>query len=181
MLINPAPSYPDHRIDDSCIGDSLTFPFATGFGAQPSQQTVDPAGEHLTPGLAKTAIFDGWISLFDGKTLFGWKPETKANWHVVDGEIRVSQGEIGLLRTTSQFDDFEIATRLQIAARTNSGLFLRTSPSPKDPADDCFELNIAHPGDNPFPTGSLVFRQKSTPTSNRIVGIPIARSQTATI
>jgi hypothetical protein len=32
---------------------------------------------------------------------------------------------------------------------------------PKDPARDCYELNIA-PADNPFPTGSLVARQKTS-------------------
>ncbi len=43
--------------------------------------------------------------------------------------------------------------------RTNSGVFLRTPLEPTDPARDCYELNIA-PGDNPFPTGSFVGRQK---------------------
>jgi hypothetical protein len=35
--------------------------------------------------------------------------------------------------------------------------------APQDPARDCYELNIA-PADNPFPTGSLVARQKTMGT-----------------
>jgi hypothetical protein len=45
--------------------------------------------------------------------------------------------------------------------KTNSGVFIRTSPRPRNPAGDCYEINIAA-DDNPFPTGSLVARQKTT-------------------
>ena len=37
---------------------------------------------------------------------------------------------------------------------------------PNDPASDCYELNIA-PADNPFPTGSLVARQKAAIAERR--------------
>ena len=46
-----------------------------------------------------------------------------------------------------------------VQRETNSGVFLRTSPKPRDVAGDCYEFNIA-PADNPFPTGSLVGREK---------------------
>lgn len=115
-----------------------------------------------TPGLSKDQIADGWLSLFDGETLYGWKAVTQANWRVVDGTIEVSEGDRGLLRTTSQFDNFEMTLEFKADAHTNSGIFLRTSPSPKNPSNDCYELNIAHIDDNPFPTGSLVGRSKST-------------------
>ena len=44
-------------------------------------------------------------------------------------------------------------------AKTNSGIFLRTPPKPKNVNTACYELNIAPP-DNPFPTASLVNRKK---------------------
>ncbi len=163
---NTVASFPGrhHRIEIAVLSIVglvfLSVPVVSCTHAQQSQQPAD-ASRNLTPGLAKTDVFDGWISLFDGETLFGWKPESDANWQVVDGEIRVSEGEPGLLRTTSQFDDFEIRLDFRCPSHTNSGLFLRSSPIPKDPADDCFELNISHPDDNPFPTGSLVFRAKA--------------------
>ena len=40
--------------------------------------------------LTPEQIADGWISLFDGETLFGWQPTSDADWKVEDGEIRVS-------------------------------------------------------------------------------------------
>src|SRR5690606_25361317 len=64
-------------------------------------------------------------------------------------------------RTTSQFGDFELKVDFRSPAGTNSGVFLRTSPHPKDPARDCYELNIADEGTTPFPTGSFVGRQKA--------------------
>lgn len=114
----------------------------------------------LPQTLSDSEIAEGWISLFDGQSLYGWKPTSKVNWSVVDGEIRASEGEIGLLRTTSQFDDYELRLEYQSEKGTNSGVFLRTSPHPRNPIDDCYEFNIA-PVNNPFPTGSLVGRAKS--------------------
>lgn len=122
------------------------------------------AGEpnQLTP--EETA--DGWILLFDGQTLFGWEPGGIADWKVdgattAEGVIRVASGDIGLLATTSQFADYELSVDFRAPAQTNSGVFLRTPIKPTNPAEDCYELNIA-PADNPFPTGSFVGRQKAT-------------------
>ena len=101
------------------------------------------------------------ISLFNGTDLFGWKAENKdADWKVVNGEIRVTQGSPGLLRTTSQFDNYVLTMEFWATETTNSGVFVRTSPIPKQPGLDCFEYNIA-PANNPFPTGSLVGQVKS--------------------
>ncbi|NQU20745.1 MAG: DUF1080 domain-containing protein [Candidatus Nealsonbacteria bacterium] len=110
--------------------------------------------------LSDEELADGWILLFDGETLFGWKQASKANWKVADGVISVSEGEQGLLHTTSQFADYRLKVDFRSAQRTNSGIFLRTSPAPADVTGKCYELNIAG-ADNPFPTGSFVQRQKA--------------------
>ncbi len=112
--------------------------------------------------LSPAELAEGWILLFDGETTFGWKAESKANWEVEDGAIRVSAGEPGLLRTTSQFADYELKVDFRAAKGTNSGVFLRTAPVlEKDGVTtQCYELNIAPP-ENPFPTGGFVGRQKA--------------------
>lgn len=115
-----------------------------------------------TPGLTPEEIEDGWISLFDGETLFGWNPVTKTDWKVVDGTIQATDGEIGLLCTTTQFADYILRADFLAEENTNSGIFLRTPPKPKSPSYDCYELNIAPPS-NSFPTGSFVAREKVTP------------------
>jgi hypothetical protein len=104
-------------------------------------------------------VSKGWIALFDKQTLFGWRAESEADWRVEDGCICVSAGEPGLLRTTSQFDNFDLRVEFAAGDATNSGVFLRTSPVPSDPARDCYEVNVAPP-ENPFPTASIVARQR---------------------
>jgi len=126
---------------------SAALPAATGFAQ--------------TPRLAPEEIEEGWISLFDGESLFGWKQVTKTDWKVVDGTIQATNGEVGLLCTTTQFADYILRVDFLAEENTNSGIFLRTSPKPKSPTYDCYELNIAPPS-NSFPTGSFVGREKVT-------------------
>jgi hypothetical protein len=101
----------------------------------------------------------GWIRLFDGQSLLGWKASSEVDWKVDNGEIIAKEGQAGFLLTEVRFSDYEIELEFQADEKTNSGLFLRTSESVKDPAKDCYEINIA-PVDNPFPTGSIVGRAK---------------------
>lgn len=111
--------------------------------------------------LSSEQVEAGWILLFDGETLYGWEPTSKADWRVVDGTIAVGTGEPGLLCTTSPWADYELSLEFQAAAGTNSGVFLRTPLRPTNPAADCYELNVCPPDKSPFPTGSFVGRQKA--------------------
>jgi len=83
---------------------------------------------------------------------------------VVDGAITATEGDQGLLCTTSQFGNYVLRVDFRAAKGCNSGVFLRTSPNPPNVTTRAYELNIAPP-DNRFPTGSLVERQ-------RVEGIP---------
>jgi hypothetical protein len=116
--------------------------------------TVAAEPNSLTPD----EIRDGWILLFDGETLFGWEPTTKANWAVANGVISASEGEKDFLNTTSEFADYAIRVDFRCPETTNSGVFLRTHGIPKD--TESYELNIATEAVSPFPTGSLVKREK---------------------
>ena len=128
-----------------------------GFG-QANMPGKSPA-EINTCSLTQNELDSGWLALFDDKTTFGWRPASEANWDVKDGIISVSDGKKGLLRTTSQFDDFELKLQFKIQPETNSGIFIRTSPKPRNPAKDCYEINLASKKVSPFPTGTLVKRE----------------------
>lgn len=118
------------------------------------------AGRAAEPNtLSPEEVADGWILLFDGETLFGWRPATKVDWKVVDGAITATEGENSLLCTTSQFGDYQLKVDFRSAPGANSGVFLRTPPDLSDVKTRCYELNIADPETNPFPTGSFVQRQ----------------------
>jgi hypothetical protein len=121
-----------------------------------SLKTIAAADNVLTPEEQS----DGWLLLFDGETTFGWQPAGNADWQVTGGTITVSAGDVCLLATTTRFGDYHLQADFRAPERTNSGIFLRTSPRPSNPATDCYELNIA-PADNPFPTGGFVSRKKS--------------------
>jgi len=130
------------------------------------ETTVDssaarPPLDPLPGGLTAEDVAAGWVALFDGATLFGWQPTSKADWQVKEGVIEVSSGEPGLLCTTTQFADYELRLDFRFAKGTNSGVFLHTPLKPTDPAQDCYELNIAEPDVSPFPTGSFVKRKKA--------------------
>lgn len=114
--------------------------------------------------LSAEELNDGWILLFDGETTYGWQANSDANWKVADGVISVDSGTKGLLNTTTPLGDYELKVDFRAPHGTNSGLFLRTPLEPKDPAQDCYELNIADESVSPFPTGSFVDREKATGT-----------------
>ena len=110
--------------------------------------------------LPQELLNEGWISLFDGETLFGWQPTGDAKWEVADGAIRTAGERPGFLMTTTEWGEYLLHIEFKAAKQTNSGVFLQTPVNPADPARDCYELNIA-PANNPFPTGSFVGRQKT--------------------
>lgn len=128
---------------------------------EPAEFEVDAKGL-LAAALDESVLKEGWISLFDGQSLFGWSIVGKANWRVEKGVIKVDRGEKSFLYTNLKLADCELSVDFKADAKTNSGVFLRTQPSPEDVTMDCIELNIAPP-DNPFPTGSLVQRMKLEP------------------
>lgn len=83
---------------------------------------------------------DGWISLFDGKTLQGWhkNPQkighgTGGNWTVEpDGVLAGEQdppgsGNGGILLTDEKFGDFELSLDMRPNWGSDSGLFLRST------------------------------------------------------
>jgi Domain of Unknown Function (DUF1080) len=123
-----------------------------------AQEAIEfPPGVDLP--LVEAEVAAGWIALFDGESLFGWRNESNANWQVIDGCIFADEGQTGLLRTGSQFDNYRLRVEFAAGPDTDSGVVVRTSPRPADPASDCYEVNIA-PESNEFPTGSIVARSR---------------------
>jgi len=116
--------------------------------------------------LTREEIDAGWIRLFDGETLFGWKANNATPWKIEDGVVWAETGEPGLLVTTTEFANYELRCDFRLATDGNSGIFLRSLFEPQNPAADCYELNMcdSHPN---FPTGSLV---GVTRPSKKVVG-----------
>ena len=60
------------------------------------------------PGMNSEEVAQGWLSLFDGETMYGLRSEAKIDWAIEDQSLVAKSGEVGLLRTAVQFDDFEL-------------------------------------------------------------------------
>ncbi len=96
-----------------------------------------------------------WISLFDGKTLQGWRKvgEDQSVWEVKDGAI-VSSGTTSMLVTTTvPCKNFRYRADLKINAGGNSGMYFRTPPRPG--FLDGYEAQIDSTHTDPIRTGSL--------------------------
>lgn len=99
------------------------------------------------------AVDDGWISLFDGKTLDGWTPRGSATWSVENGVMTgVSKGGQGHIYASPELTDLEVKGEFRIVSKersANSGLYFRANP-PKDNPDgypEGYEAQICHSQD----------------------------------
>ena len=79
-----------------------------------------------------TAPGDGWISLFDGESLEGWRAsENPATFSVADGKIVVHGPRAHLFYEgpvmDHEFGDFEFRARVMTTPGSNSGIFFHTA------------------------------------------------------
>lgn len=121
---------------------------------------------------------EGWISLFDGKSLDQWDPSTspKAQWKVADGAILMDSTQGGTLLTKEDFANFELRVEFRTTDNVNSGVMLR-NPRPdfskKGGAPQGYEIQIrdkdpGHYTGGSYLTASLVNVQKA-PADAKIV------------
>ncbi len=77
---------------------------------------------------------NGWVSIFDGKTMNGWKVMAVHGgngglWEVKDGALVGNQEKDhkgGLVGTEKKYSDFEIELEFKVDNPADTGLFLRT-------------------------------------------------------
>src|SRR5207247_6391547 len=95
---------------------------------------------------------DGFVAIFDGKTLDGWKVSAKTGhsgvsknktggkWVAEDGALVGSQdipGNGGIIITEKEYGDFEVALEMKNDFGPDSGLFLRSTDTGK-----CYQAMI---------------------------------------
>lgn len=86
---------------------------------------------------------NGWVDLFNGDDLSGWRATGEiAHWAVAGGElVALGSGRGGWLQTDRMYRDFELYLEFNVPPRGNSGVGLRGS-SVGDPAFTGFEIQI---------------------------------------
>lgn len=103
---------------------------------------------------------DGWTSLFDGKSLDGWKAnESPASFHVEDGQI-VAHGERSHLFYVgdvhgAKFTNFELEVEALTKPSANSGVFIHTRFQDDGWPSHGYEVQVNTTHSDEIKTGSL--------------------------
>jgi len=88
----------------------------------------------LAPAHWAHAAGDGWVALFDGKTLTGWVQKNgTATYRVEDGTVvgKTSPGSPNsFLCTKKEYGDFELEFEVKVADPLNSGVQIRSQTKP---------------------------------------------------
>ncbi|HEY2012768.1 MAG TPA: family 16 glycoside hydrolase [Bryobacteraceae bacterium] len=116
--------------------------------------------------LGLSAADDGWVDLFDGRSLNGWRPsENQASWKVVDGALSAEGPRSHLFYTGpvhgANFRNFELEVEVMTRPLCNSGVYFHTAFQETGFPVKGFEVQIAntHLGDGGYrerkKTGSL--------------------------
>ena len=100
----------------------------------PVADAADPAGT----GLSKEEAGQGFVALFDGKTLDGWQGDTKG--YVPENGLLVCKPG-GKLFTKKEYSDFILRFEFKLEANANNGVGIRT-PMKGDPAYLGMEIQI---------------------------------------
>src|SRR5215475_3380614 len=69
---------------------------------------------------------EGWIQLFDGRSLAGWVQES-GKWKINDGIISSDGSESGSLKTKTAFSDFVLKLEYRSTADPDAALMARIS------------------------------------------------------
>ena len=109
---------------------------------------------------------DGWISLFNGKDLTGWKASEGVEWTVENGEI-VTPPKRSHLFTEQEFKNFEFKVDCLTTPGSNSGLFIHTKYQDTFP-EAGYEIQVNQTHGDAVKSGSLYFVVKlfSTPVKD---------------
>src|SRR5260370_2909522 len=89
-------------------------------------------------GLTEQEKKDGWVLLFDGKTLNGWMTSSQipSKRPVEDGSINPHKSGGYMMVHKKQWADFVLSLDFKISKECNSGVFVRTYSLTSRPGKD---------------------------------------------
>ncbi len=116
-----------------------------------------PQGQAASP-----EIKEGWIPMFNGKDLTGWKDsnETPGSFTVEDGVLKVGNGRSHLFYAgidgNASFTNFEFKAKVKHMPGSNSGIYIHTKFQEKGWPDAGYECQVNSTGHkDPKKTGGL--------------------------
>ena len=132
----------------------------------------------LLPSACSTIGFEpGFKSLFDGKTLAGWKLVSPhgAGYGVTNGVIYCANGGGGNLMTEQEFGDFVLRFEFQLTPGANNGIGVR-APLQGDAAYEGMEIQV-------LDDGHAMYKGKIAPWQHHgsVYGIAASHGSTAAL
>jgi Domain of Unknown Function (DUF1080) len=96
---------------------------------------------------ATAAKNEGWVDLFDGHSMNGWRPsENKSSWSVVDGALTANGPRSHLFYTGpvkgADFRNFELEVELTTRPECNSGVYFHTAYQESGFPEKGFEVQV---------------------------------------
>jgi len=125
------------------------IPFLLALGILATAQTAAVA--QLTNEMKR----DGWVEIFDGKTLEGWKPNEGDTGFKVENGVIVATGGRNHLYYMEVLKNFELKIDVNINNDGNSGLYVKSQWQDANWPTTGFELQINSSHRDPVKTGSL--------------------------
>jgi histidinol phosphatase-like PHP family hydrolase len=106
-------------------------------------------GSLAVAGLTAAAADDGWVELFDGRSLNGWRAsENQGSWKVVNGQLAADGPRSHLFYDgavkAANFRNFELEVETLARPLCNSGVYFHTAYQEKDFPQKGFEVQIAN-------------------------------------
>jgi len=103
---------------------------------------------------------DGWISLFDGKSLAGWKVGENASTFHADSGMIIVHGNTAHLYYDGDvhqhhFKNFEFKAQVKTMPHANSGIYFHTEYQQKGWPDKGYEVQVNNSHSDDVRTGSL--------------------------
>ena len=101
---------------------------------------------------------DGWVSIFNGTTLEGWKvnePGGSGNFKVENGAIVGTGGKNHLYYMGEQYQNFELKIDVKTSNKCNSGVYVKAQWQDASWPTTGFELQVNCSHGDPVKTGSL--------------------------
>lgn len=114
----------------------------------------------LCGSAAQAQTEQGWISLFNGKDLSGWKAnENPSTFKVVDGEL-IAKGERSHLFyvgevSDANFKNFEWKCEILTKPGSNSGMYFHTKFQEEGWPEQGYEVQVNNTHSDPKKTGGL--------------------------
>ena len=95
---------------------------------------------------------NGWIKLFDGKTLSGWTAPDPSGWQMNDG-ILTGKGARSHLFSPNTYTNLEFKAEVKLNHSGNSGMYFRAELGKGWPKG--YEAQVENTSSDPKKTGSL--------------------------